>query len=188
MIVNWYEAGNWLQGSFWHFPQITGNCHTKARLCKKWQNLTYQKKVRAEKKSDDVEKMSVLAETSAAPPASLFDTGVAIGSSSDDNLNAPEVKGFVDGPENIWSAGQNALRDLLLFLIQKHELDEVANPKTRFFFSKRPFCYLYSFVSRAELKLFVLSMTIFLEIWPWSSRLWPCLVICILKIEMVNSY
>jgi len=46
-------------------------------------------------------------------------------------LGVPEIKGFADGPENIWSAGQNALRDLLLYLIQKHELDEVANPKIR---------------------------------------------------------
>ena len=43
----------------------------------------------------------------------------------------PESKGFAEGPENIWSAGQNALRDLLLYLIQKHNLEEVSNPKTR---------------------------------------------------------
>jgi hypothetical protein len=44
-----------------------------------------------------------------------------------------DAKGFSFGPENIWAAGQYALRDLFLFLIQKYSLDDVSNPKARYF-------------------------------------------------------
>jgi hypothetical protein len=70
--------------------------------------------------------------TTSSPTASIFYTGVdVVPTDANDDLSATEIKGFAEGPENIWSAGQNALRDLLLFLIQKHELDDVANPKIR---------------------------------------------------------
>lgn len=77
-------------------------------------------------------KGSTTTTTSPGPPESIFETNIEIGAAElNDDLGVPEIKGFADGPENIWSAGQNALRDLLLYLIQKHELDEVGNPKIR---------------------------------------------------------
>lgn len=77
-------------------------------------------------------KESATTTTSPRPPESIFEMNIEINTTElSDDLGAPDMKRFADGPENVWSAGQNALRDLLLYLIQKHELDEVGNPKVR---------------------------------------------------------
>ena len=134
--------------------QITGNNHSKARLSKKWQNINYTNKVKSVKVTavqnlDNVTAQNLDNVTAAQNPESVSFSQLnpsesdEIPFSGENNLDAKpelsadsgsgllECKGLVDGPENIWSAGQNALRDLLLFLIQKHNLEEVSNPKTR---------------------------------------------------------
>ena len=37
----------------------------------------------------------------------------------------------ISGLDNIWSAGKNALRDLLVYLVRKHHIDEVYDSKVR---------------------------------------------------------
>ena len=119
--------------------QITGNNHSKARLSKKWQNINYTKKVKSSKVTavhvPDKDNFSELNPSKHFQPDVLNLTENDLEArpelSADSGSSLPESKGFAEGPENIWSAGQNALRDLLLYLIQKHNLEEVSNPKTR---------------------------------------------------------
>ena len=120
--------------------QITGNNHSKARLSKKWQNINYTKKVKSGKVTavhvPDKDNFSELNPSKHFQPDVLNLTENDLEArpelSADSGSSLPESKGFAEGPENIWSAGQNALRDLLLYLIQKHNLEEVSNPKTRY--------------------------------------------------------
>lgn len=94
------------------YNQITGNTHSKARLSKKWQNIVYQKKTKSLKDETETEKQI----EEPTPP---------------DLSEEPEIRTAGEGVENIWSACQYALRDLFLFLIQRHNLDEESNPKIR---------------------------------------------------------
>ena len=46
----------------------------------------------------------------------------------------------ISGLDNIWSAGKNALRDLLVYLVRKHHIDEVYDSKVR----SRPYSHTSS--------------------------------------------
>ena len=65
----------------------------------------------------------------------LGDTGGGGGGSA--GVSGAVVRSGVDvsdisGLDNIWSAGDNALRDFLVYLVRKHHIDEVYDSKVGF--------------------------------------------------------
>lgn len=87
------------------YNSITGNIHTKGKLCKKWQNVKQQAKMKRKKHIENE----------------------AAASDSSDHLSTLSL----DVSDNIWVAQDHALRDLFLYLIQKYNLEDVTNPRIK---------------------------------------------------------
>ncbi len=98
------------------YNQITGNAHTKAKLNKKWQNIKHQRKLKRKKLWDQTLKAEAAA---------------GVEGDAEDTLEDFEKSAFLDVGENMWNANEHTLRDLFLYLVQKHHLDEVTNPRLK---------------------------------------------------------
>lgn len=88
---------------------ITGNCHSKARLNKKWQNIKHQRKAKRKKLMDST-------------PDPVMDE-----SGQDDSKKFS----YVEIGDNVWNVMDHALRDLFLYLVAKYNVDEVTNPRIK---------------------------------------------------------
>ena len=108
------------------YNTITDNNVSRQKIVKKWQNVAYQKKVRAEK---------LLESLNNADTTEKVDPAEGLLHGNDKN---PLAYSHVDSlstafsqRENLWTVCDHVLRDLFLYLVKKYNFEEITHPRQK---------------------------------------------------------
>ena len=111
------------------YNTITDNNVSRQKIVKKWQNVSYQKKIRAEKLLESLNNATSLSETSKGDAdASIQGNDV---SKSSTDLQFESVSSSYPPRENLWTVCDHALRDLFLYLVKKYNFEDITHPRQK---------------------------------------------------------
>ena len=113
------------------YNTITDNNVSRQKIVKKWQNVAYQKKIRAEKLLETLKTTEV--EHDAIDPLNSI-----ISKENESNLvkDSSALDGAISSTclpqrENLWTVCDHVLRNLFLYLVKKYSLEEISHPRQK---------------------------------------------------------
>jgi len=122
------------------YNDITGGSHPKSKLSKKWQNVAFRDKSKAQLRAIELTLDSPLLSSESSgkiknePFSSILKNYTVVSQSPNKGTQPGVPKGRLSqasGPENIWSVCDFALRDLFLHLVLKHDVESIRHPHVR---------------------------------------------------------
>ena len=111
------------------YNTITDNNVSRQKIVKKWQNVSYQKKLRAEKLLESLNNATNLSETSKEDA----DASIQGNDASKPSSNSPfeSILGSQPHRENLWTVCDHVLRDLFLYLVKKYNFEDITHPRQK---------------------------------------------------------
>ena len=109
------------------YNAITDNNVSRQKIVKKWQNVVYQKKVRAEKLLETLKSC----DTNETEPVQRS----LIGNDANVAAVVPSIPDSISTQfpqrENLWTVCDHVMRDLFLYLVKKYNFEEVTHPRQK---------------------------------------------------------
>ena len=108
------------------YNAITDNNVSRQKIVKKWQNVAYQKKLRAEKL---LESLNTCNPNDTDHPVE----GLLQGNDTKPFLNSPldSISTAFPQRENLWTVGDHVMRDLFLYLVKRYNFEEITHPRQK---------------------------------------------------------
>ena len=107
------------------YNAITDNNVSRQKIVKKWQNVAYQKKIRAEKILESLNTTNIGSTDTV--------TGLLQGSDTTSLTNSQldTISSTFPQRENLWTVCDHVLRDLFLYLVKKYNFEDITHPRQK---------------------------------------------------------
>ena len=111
------------------YNTITDNNVSRQKIVKKWQNITYQKKIRAEKLLESLNNATALSENSKEGDNEAVQGNDGSKSGTDSQFES--ISTSLSQRENLWTVCDHVLRDLFLYLVKKYNFEDITHPRQK---------------------------------------------------------
>ena len=111
------------------YNTITDNNVSRQKIVKKWQNISYQKKLRTEKLLESLNNATTLSDTAKKDNPDLESGNDKSTSSS--NSQFESISTLSSQRENLWTVCDHVLRDLFLYLVKKYNFEDITHPRQK---------------------------------------------------------